>query len=229
MESKLMMVLVLGFVLGMKHALDADHVVAISTIASKSGSLMKSSLLGLFWGVGHTATLFLLGLMLLLFKISVPQKLALMVELAVGVMLIILGLSVARRLIKERVHFHFHAHGEVIHFHAHSHKDERGHEHQHKSLIVGVVHGLAGSAALMLLALSAVKSIPLGILYILLFGLGTISGMMILTTIIGLPFVFTAARFRKANDLIAALAGATSISLGLFIVYEIAWARALFF
>lgn len=229
MEPNLTIVLGLGLVLGMKHALDADHVAAVSTIVSKSGSLMKSSLVGLFWGLGHTATLFSVGLLLLLLKVSIPEKLALLAELAAGVMLVVLGLSLVRRLVRERLHCHFHSHGEGTHFHAHSHKDSVGHQHEHKSLIVGMVHGLAGSAAVLLLALSAVRSVLLGIIYILFFGLGTVIGMTILTSIISLPFIFTASRLKKVNELISALAGVTSIALGFFIIYQVGWVRALFF
>ncbi len=208
--------------MGMKHALDADHVVAVSTIVVENRKLWRSSLIGAFWGLGHTLTLLLVGIAILFFKLAIPEKLALGFEFAVGVMLVILGLLVARRIMRHRWHLHPHEHEGQSHLHWHSHTDTPEHHHAHlsmKSLLVGMVHGLAGSAALMLLVLTTMKSVGQGILYILVFGAGSIGGMMLLTTAISLPFLW-AARLEAAHRAITAVASLVSIGLGLTIMYE---------
>jgi high-affinity nickel permease len=218
----------LGFALGLKHALDADHVVAVSTIVSQTRSLKKSSLFGALWGAGHTTTLFLAGLVILIFKLAIPDKLALSFEFLVGMVLVILGVDVLRKIIRDKVHLHRHKHDRLIHAHFHSHKGSPLHSHSHRSFIVGMIHGLAGSAALMLLVLATVKSIFHGLLYILIFGIGSILGMLITSAIIGLPFVLTA-RFDRINNSVTILAGTISIVLGLIIMYEIGVVNGLFF
>jgi len=223
-EAPFAAILGLGLLLGMKHALDADHVVAVSTIVTENRKLWRSSLIGAFWGLGHTLTLLLVGIVILIFKLAIPEKLALGFEFAAGAMLVLLGLLVARRMVRDLWHVHFHEHEGQAHLHWHSHKDAPGHDHVHlpmKSLLVGMVHGLAGSAALMLLILATIKSVWQGILYVLVFGLGSIGGMMLLTTAISLPFLW-AARLEGARRAIAVLAGLTSIALGLTIMYETA-------
>ena len=122
----------LGFVLGLKHALDADHVVAISTIVSHTKNLKKSSLFGVIWGVGHATTLFLVGLAILIFKLAIPDKLALSFEFLVGIVLVILGIDVLRKIVKEKIHWHWHRHGKVIHTHFHSHERLPSHNHIHQ-------------------------------------------------------------------------------------------------
>ncbi len=206
----------------MKHALDADHVVAVSTIVVENRKLWRSSLIGAFWGLGHTLTLLLVGVAILVGKLSIPERVALVFELAVGAMLVILGLLVARRMVRERWHLHPHTHEGHAHVHWHSHKDAADHEHAHlpmKSLVVGMVHGLAGSAALMLLVLATIKSVWEGIFYILVFGVGSIGGMMLLTTAISVPLLW-AARLEKTQRAITVLVSVVSIGLGLAIMYE---------
>jgi len=217
----------LGFVLGLKHALDADHVVAISTIVSHTKSLKKSSLFGAIWGVGHTTTLFLVGLAILIFKLTIPDKLALSFEFLVGIVLVVLGIDVLRKIIKEKTHWHRHQHGKVRHTHFHSHEALSSHNHLHKSFIVGMVHGLAGSAALMLLVLTTVKSISQGLLYILVFGVGSILGMLLVSGVIGLSFLWTT-RFDGLHNGVKVLTGSISIVLGFIIMYQIGFVNGLF-
>lgn len=216
-------ILVLGFMLGLKHALDADHVVAVSAIVSENKNLRKSSLLGVFWGFGHTLTLLLVGLVVLVFKISIPENVALSLEFLVGVVLVVLGLTVLKK-----VHLHFHRHEEEKHIHIHSHKHENSHSHEHRSFAVGVVHGLAGSGALMLLILATIDTVWQGIFYILVFGLGSILGMLLISTVIGLPFAATA-NFEKLNMRIRVVAGIISILLGIAIIIEIGLVEGLFY
>lgn len=218
----------LGLVLGLRHALDADHVIAVSTIVSRTGSLKKSSLYGVMWGVGHTATLLLVGVLILGFKLALPDKLALSFEFIVGIVLVALGVDVIRKIRLEKLHLHEHTHDGDTHTHLHSHKEGHAHGHSHKSFIVGMIHGLAGSAALTLLVLTTVKSVMYGLLYILIFGIGSTAGMLLVSAVIGLPFIF-AARFDRIHGYIGALAGIISILFGLMLMYEIGFHQKLFF
>jgi ABC-type nickel/cobalt efflux system permease component RcnA len=230
METPFAAILGLGLLLGMKHALDADHVVAVSTIVTENRRLWRSALIGAFWGLGHTLTLLLVGIAILGLALTIPERVALSFEFAVGVMLVLLGLLVIRRMVRERWHLHAHEHQGQTHLHWHSHRDTAGHEHGHlpyKSLLVGMVHGLAGSAALMLLVLATIKSVWEGILYILVFGAGSIGGMMLITTVIGLPFIW-AARLERVHRVITAAAGLVSIGLGLVTMYAIGFEAGLF-
>jgi high-affinity nickel permease len=216
-------ILVLGFMLGLKHALDADHVVAVSAIVSENKDLKKSSLLGVFWGFGHTVTLLIVGLIVLLFKISIPENVALSLEFLVGVVLVVLGLTVL-----QKVHLHYHRHEGEKHVHVHSHGHENSHSHQHKSFAVGVVHGLAGSGTLMLLILATIDTVAQGVFYILIFGLGSILGMLLISTVIGLPFAATA-NFENLNMKIRVAAGIISVLLGVAIIIEIGLVEGLFY
>lgn len=220
MLLQLITLLSLGFILGLKHALDVDHVVAVSTIVSQTKSLKKSSLSGAIWGLGHTTTLFLVGLLILGLKLVLPEKLALSFEFLVGIVLVVLGTDVLRKVIKDKVHLHGHKHDNITHLHLHAHNTSQSHSHTHKSFIVGMFHGLAGSAALMLLVLPTVESMLQGLLFILIFGIGSILGMLITSTIIGLPFVFTT-KFDRINNIVKTVAGTLSIVLGFTIMYEI--------
>lgn len=217
----------LGFILGLKHALDADHVVAVSTIVSQVRGLKKSSLIGAAWGVGHSTTLLLVGLVILIFKLVIPNKVALFFEILVGFILVILGIGVLIKAIKEKIHLHKHKHDNTVHTHFHSHKESPSHIHMHKSFMVGMAHGLAGSAALMLLVLTTVKSVSWGLSFILIFGAGSILGMFILSGILSLPFLLTA-KFEKIHNNIKILVGIISIILGFTIIYENSFVNGLF-
>lgn len=227
METDAFAILLVGLILGIRHALDADHVVAVSTIISKNKNLLKSSILGAAWGLGHASTLLLVGLLVLIFKLSIPTKVALSMELAVGIILVILGLSVAKEFFIDKMHLHCHRHESNVHPHLHSHKDRSDHSHEHKmkseykTFLVGMVHGLAGSAALMLLVLTTVRTPYQGVLYILIFGLGSILGMVAISTIISLPFAYTTTKFEELNYKIRLTAGFISIFLGISIILTI--------
>jgi hypothetical protein len=226
-ELPFLTVLSLGFLLGAKHALDADHVVAISTIATEQRSLWRSSAVGFFWGVGHTLVLMLAGLAVLGFKLTISGEWARLFEAAVGLMLVGLGVSVGLTLWRERLHVHAHAHADgAAHLHVHSHQDGPHHAHLHryrleyKSLAVGMLHGLAGSAALLLLVLSTARTVLDGALYILTFGAGSIAAMVLLGIIMSLPFVFTPGYLVRTHLALRTLAGLASVSLGGIILYE---------
>jgi sulfite exporter TauE/SafE len=217
-----------GFLLGLKHATEADHLAAVSTIVSERRSLFGSAIIGGVWGLGHTISLFLAGVFVLLLKFQITERTEKFLECGVGVMLVLLGLNVLRKLLKGgHLHFHAHEHGERVHVHPHIHEREKDEPHTHhgfsfspRALIIGMVHGLAGSAALMLLIIPTIESQALGLLYIIVFGVGSIGGMMLMSFLVGLPFRLTASRFNRFNHILQSIAGLVSIALGLFIVYE---------
>ena len=219
----------LGLVLGLKHALDADHVVAVSTIVSQTKELKRSSLYGILWGLGHTTTLLISGLAILLLKLTIPSKLALSFEFIVGIVLVILGIDVLVKLWRDKPHLHKHQHeeGELVHTHIHTHKASEFHSHTHKSFLIGMLHGLAGSGSLVLLALASAHSVGQGILFILIFGIGSIIGMLITSTIIGLPFVLTM-RFDSVNKVVRLVAGVVSVGLGIVVMLEVGIMGGLF-
>jgi len=227
-DSHILSLLSLGFLLGLNHALDADHVAAILTIATENRTFWRSSLIGFCWGVGHTVILLVVGTAVLLFKLTIPSAWAKLFEVAVGVMLVGLGLSVAFALWRERVHLHAHRHnhGEQ-HRHLHSHSHGAHHDHLHrfrleyKSLAVGMVHGLAGSAALLLLVLAAVPSLGVGLVYILVFGAGSILGMVFLATAMSIPFAMSAERTARVHQTLRVAAALFSIVLGSTILFEL--------
>ena len=231
MDASIIAALTLGFSLGLRHALDADHLVAVSTIVSEHKSLSRSSLIGTFWGLGHTASLLAVGLAVILLRVSIPEHVGPWLEMPVAVMLIALGGHAVWSVARERglrVHVHTHSHDDAPpHSHLHLHSG-KSHDHRHRILrmgrkpfIVGMVHGLAGSAALMLAVLATVPSAALGLVYIAVFGIGSVGGMLLMSLLIGLPFVATARRFSTINGLIRLLAGLFSIIFGMILAWKL--------
>lgn len=194
---------VLGFILGLKHAFEPDHMIAVSTIVLEQKNPLKAALVGTFWGIGHTTTLFITGIALLPLKLAIPQNLSLSFEFLVGVMLTILGFR-------------------TIHRHTHFHESKPAHRKHHTSLVIGGLHGLAGSGALMLLVLSTIPSLIEGLYYILLFGAGSILGMTAMSFLVGLPFLYSAGRFPQIEKILRLIAGFLSILFGLFVIYQMA-------
>ena len=218
-------VLTTGFVIGLRHALDADHLAAVSAIVSDRKSIWSSSIVGGLWGVGHTISLFVIGAMVILLKITISETAETYLEAAVGVMLVVLGLNVLRKLFTaEKLHAHEHSHNGHSHSHIHLHepheKPARHHSFSPRSVVVGMVHGLAGSAGLMLLILPTIDSRTLAMGFILIFGIGSIGGMIVMSFLMGLPLHFTATRFLMVNKGIRVLAGLFSFGLGMMNVYE---------
>jgi sulfite exporter TauE/SafE len=257
----LLSVVVLGFFLGMRHATDPDHVVAVTTIVSRERSVAAAALIGILWGIGHTLTILLVGGAIILFGIVIPPRMGLTMELSVAFMLILLGLlnlTGFMRWIAERpmpnpshggdAHAHVHRHGDFVHTHRHGHAPAtHGHAENAtplgrldqafhrlgayqliRPLVVGVVHGLAGSAAVALLVLAAIPSPAWGIAYLLVFGVGTIVGMMLVTAASSLPFTYTTRRFSQVHHLLAVASGVLSVAFGLFLVYRIGFVDGLF-
>jgi len=233
-DAQVITVLSLGFVLGARHALDADHVVAVSTILSRRPDLRASGFIGFCWGFGHTAVLLLVGLVVITLKITIPEPLAQIFEFGVGLMLVMLGAALAMTIVREGWHLHAHEHDGERHLHLHSHQRRSDHAHGHwlrrslQPLFVGMVHGLAGSAALMLMVLSTVSTLWEGVAYILVFGVGSILGMMLLGLVISLPLVFSASFGRRAQMTMQGLASLGSIGLGLAMMSRIGLGESLF-
>ena len=230
----------LGFILGVKHALDADHLIAVSTIVGERKGFWSSSIVGALWGLGHTASLLIVGLIVIAFHFQIPDKVALTMEFGVAMMLIILGLNVFWK-IRKGATFHVHMHEHHHHVHVHPHLHEVGIEHQHsradlhhhavkvgkKPFIIGMVHGMAGSAALMLVGLATISSQTLALLYIAIFGFGSVGGMFLMSALIGLPFSFTA-KHKQINTIVQMTAAIMSVGFGLFYAWRIGVVEGLF-
>ncbi len=219
-----------GFLLGLKHATDADHIVAISTIVSEKKNARAASAVGMMWGLGHTLALLVVGLGVILMKTQIPDHVASLLEFAVGVMLVFLGVRLFVRLRRARtIHFHVHEHDGYRHAHLHIHEkgvDDPPHTHHgfsfdHRSLLIGLVHGMAGSAALMLLVLTTISSTWLAIAYILIFGVGSIGGMMAMSFFLALPVALIGSRFEKMQRSVQFFAASLSVIFGLIIMWEI--------
>jgi len=216
--------LLIGFLIGMRHALEADHVAAVASLVSRPGNRNDALKQGAVWGLGHTITLFLFGSVAILIDSAISEQLASTLEFAVGLMLIFLGFDVLRRLSKERVHFHLHQHDQnTHHFHAHSHAGEKEHansKHQHahgfpkRALLVGLMHGMAGSAALIILTLHTVQSPLTGLLYLLCFGIGSIIGMAVLSVIIAIPLRYSSNGLTWLYNGLQVIVGVATLSLG---------------
>ena len=217
--------------MGIKHAIEPDHVIAVSTIASKSKKLWQASLAGVFWGIGHTATLFLIGIIFILMKGDIPVKWSMSLEFLVGIMLVYLGITTIFSF--KNIHVHKHQHDGDEHKHVHSHENSGKHEHKHqhdtylKSMLIGLVHGLAGSGAMVLLTMSTVKSVGEAAIYILIFGAGTVIGMLFFTTILGIPFMLSKKR-RTINRTLSITTGAISTIFGIYYMYNLGVTEGLF-
>ena len=240
-ELGLIAALALGIILGLRHALDPDHVVAVSTIVSEYRNPLRSFWVGISWGLGHTTTLFVIGIVIIALRLTIPDRLALFLEFAVGIMLVGLGAQVIYNFQKKKVHQHAHGHEEDAHTHFHSHVENPAHSPEHhgargvgkpffrkKSYFIGTVHGLAGSAALTLLVLTYIESPLVGLAYIALFGLGSVLSMGIVTIFISFPFVFSAGRLPSLNRYIQLGVGVLSILFGGFMMYQIGFVDGLF-
>jgi ABC-type nickel/cobalt efflux system permease component RcnA len=200
MEQSLVATLMLGFGLGLQHSLDADHLVAVSTLVGRGRSLSRSAAVGALWGLGHTAALLVAAGAVVALRLTISPRVADALETCVGVMLIVLGGDLLVRALRGelRVHSHPHVHQGGMHRHLHVHVPPVAtHEHAHdgpirRPFLVGVVHGLAGSAAVMLAVLGTIGNAWSALLYVLIFGCGTVIGMLALSTVLGVPFVLGA-------------------------------------
>jgi ABC-type nickel/cobalt efflux system permease component RcnA len=237
----------LGLVFGLKHATEVDHVVAVSTIVSEHRNVFRAALVGALWGAGHTASLVIVGVLVLGFRVAIPLQVANWLEFGVALMIIALGVLALARVLRKRsdVHLHRHTHDGQSHVHLHFHEQGTKHaqaaasvssspSHSHaisklgfKPLLVGAMHGLAGSAALTLLVLTQIQSVSMGLLYLAMFGLGSTLGMLLMSGLIGLPFALSARRLSGFNYGLQTVAGGLSIAFGLWYAYETAVVKSL--
>jgi high-affinity nickel permease len=265
-------ILAVGFFLGMRHATDPDHVIAVTTIVSNQRSGMRAALIGAFWGVGHTLTILVVGAGIILFDLVIPVRLGLSMELSVAVMLVVLGVVNIAAFLRSlpaaspdfevdtlehshleheavvHSHSHPHQHGGFIHSHPHAHEPE-SHPHGSSStplarldralgklgvyqylrpLLVGIVHGLAGSAAVALLVLTTIRNSHWAIAYLLLFGVGTVAGMMLITLGIASTFRAVSKVRQNISGTLAMASGLLSVAFGLVVAYQICVVSGLF-
>jgi high-affinity nickel-transport protein len=271
--TSVLLLLGIGFFLGMRHATDPDHVVAVSTIVSREKSIVRAGWIGLLWGAGHTLTILVVGAAIILFGIVIPPRVGLALEFSVALMLIFLGvlnLTGAMRWISEKFspahpclqvhHSHVHVHDGHFHFHAHTHGEPvqpgastncDGHGEHHddeiepphwlrapveqlglfhtlRPLLVGIVHGLAGSAAVALLVLGTIREARWAIFYLLVFGLGTIAGMMLMTLAFAVPMTAAGRKFGWLGRSMVTATGVLSVAFGLAVAYQIGFVDGLF-
>jgi ABC-type nickel/cobalt efflux system permease component RcnA len=245
----------LGLLLGMRHATDPDHVIAVTTILSRERRLAVAARIGIIWGLGHTVTVLMVGAAIIIFKIAIPTRLGLAMEFAVAVVLILLGVGAAAGVVRKAanrmrggpssdaglvVHAHAHTHDGATHVHPHVHvgayDDATHHDHRIpadalptfaarrpllRSFAVGLVHGLAGSAAIALLVLSAIPNPVWATLYLAIFCIGTIVGMGLITTAIATPFVVVSRQASWIRQGLVTGSGLLSFGFGLFLAYQI--------
>jgi high-affinity nickel permease len=254
-------IIAVGFFLGMRHATDPDHVIAITTIVTRQQKLARAALTGAFWGIGHTLTILVVGAAIIIFEVVIPTRLGLSMELSVGFMLILLGVMNVAGFVRAMpsaamqengqpgvIHSHPHAHGDYIHSHPHGHSPE-SHPHRPnrtplalmdrlfgklavyrpiRPFVIGVVHGLAGSAAVALLVLTTIPNPRWAVAYLLLFGLGTVAGMMLITMSIASAFTFLGRGRAKFSQRLAFVSGLLSLAFGMLLVYQIGFGHGLF-
>jgi hypothetical protein len=255
----------LGLLLGMRHATDPDHVIAITTILSRERRLAVAARIGIVWGLGHTLTVLMVGAAIIVFKIAIPARLGLAMEFAVAIVLILLGVGAAAGLVRIAaarmrggsslredlvVHAHTHTHDGATHAHPHVHvghleEVEHAMHHDHRipvealpsfrarrpmlrSFGVGLVHGLAGSAAIALLVLSAIPDPLWATLYLAIFCVGTVIGMALITTAIATPFIVVSRRASWIRQTLVTGSGLLSFGFGLFLAYQIGIVDRLF-
>jgi high-affinity nickel permease len=242
-------IVALGFLLGMRHATDPDHVIAVSTIVSREGEVRRAALIGAAWGLGHTFTILVVGSGMILFRIALPARIGLAMELAVGLMLILLGIRNLGGLFRWSAEHVGLCSKQKDEEQYHGHPLEDGHSHNAelipvavmdrwfkrssfylwaRPLIIGIVHGLAGSAAIALLVLSTIPNVRWAVAYLAVFGLGTILGMILITTLIGSTLAYGNKRFLRVGRHFGWAAGLISVGFGLFIAYQIGLVEGLF-
>lgn len=220
-HTELLTALGVGFLLGLRHAFDADHLAAVSTVLAERPSLRASGAVGFWWGIGHTATLMAVGAIVLASGLHLPPQFETMAEAGVALVLIVLGGSLAWKLHRERWHLHSHDHDGGRHLHLHSHSVIEDHRHRHwmacsiRPLCIGMAHGLAGSAAVLLMIVSTTDRLAEGLLTIAVFGVGSIVGMMAIGVTLSLPLVCSLAVSRRFFVTLQGCASAASLLVGL--------------
>jgi len=229
-------VLSIGLVFGLKHATEVDHVVAISTIVSREKNVFRSAVVGALWGAGHTASLLIVSVIVLSLRVAIPERVSGWLEFGVALMITSLGISALWRAVRKNaeVHVHQHGHDGLSHAHVHFHENYNktapaSHSpHSHvvsligwKPVLIGMMHGFAGSGALTLLLLTQISSSLLGFLYVGTFGFGSIVGMLLMSGLIGLPFAFSSREVPHVHQALQPLAAVVSICFGIWYAYRV--------
>lgn len=246
----LVSIVVFGFFLGMRHATDADHVVAVTAIVARHGTVKHAAWIGASWGIGHTLTILTVGGAIILFGWVIPPRIGLSMELSVGLVLILLGIMNLTSIVqwvnatflskplrgKDHSHSHSHANDRTAHPHDPEHASvnwfdrhfgRMGFYQVARPLIVGIVHGLAGSAVVALMVLTTIRDPLWAIVYLLVFGVGTIAGMMLITMAVGLTFS-RASRSSVLNQGVRVASGLISLAFGIYLAYKFGLAKGLF-
>ncbi|OGH13016.1 MAG: hypothetical protein A2687_01230 [Candidatus Levybacteria bacterium RIFCSPHIGHO2_01_FULL_38_26] len=230
-------VLGFGFLLGLRHATDADHVVAITTLLGKHGKIKHSTIIGILWGIGHSITVTLIAIPIIFFSLVISPSLELALEFLVGVMLVLLGIftltgiteKVSKRFTPVSIHRHPHkAKSGSDHSHFHFHISKLISENIHhigiyqtiRPIIIGLIHGLAGSAAVAILILSTINNPLHSAFYLFLFHFGVIFGMMIITTFLGASVILVKRKSENLHRYLITASGVLSFGFGLFVMYE---------
>lgn len=230
----------IGLLFGLKHATEVDHVVAVSTIVSQHRNVWRSAIVGALWGAGHTAALLLTGIFVLSLRVAIPERVSNWLEICVALMIIGLGSAALWRALRKRgdVHVHEHSHDGVSHVHIHFHDQQTRHQprrtHTHavarvglKPILIGAVHGLAGSGALTLLILAQIESMWQGLLYLAVFGIGSIAGMLLMSGLIGVPFALTSRKLTRFHHRLQTAAAVVSLAFGFWYAYGLVFANVL--
>lgn len=245
MYTELLSILGLSFLLGIRHATDADHVVAITTIVAKEKrGILNSALIGILWGIGHATTVTLVAIPIIIYSFTVPPRLGLSLEFAVGLMLVVLGSlnlagitsKILHRLTKITAHKHSHSHASQEHSHFHLHSLDSVSDTIHhlgmftvlRPIVIGLVHGLAGSTAIALLILSTIHNPRLSVFYLFIFNIGVIGGMMIITLGLGTSITLAKQKSKAVNRYLSIVSGILSLAFGLYIMYQIGIKDGLF-
>jgi high-affinity nickel-transport protein len=253
----LLVLVSLGLVLGMRHATDPDHVIAVTTILSRTRRVRDAALIGLLWGVGHGVTVLLVGGLIVVFGLVIPRRVGLTMELGVALMLVVLGWLNLRGVLTwahaassrhGTPHAHPHRHGDYVHTHVHGHGTaSHGHGDDEtpqarldrafsrlglyralRPMVVGVLHGMAGSAAVALLVLATIRDPVWAVSYLVVFGIGTIAGMMLITGALALPFARVAVGLPRLHRSIGLASGAASLVFGIVLIYHVGFLEGLF-
>ena len=252
-------IVAVGFFLGMRHATDPDHMIAVTAIVTRQRQFSRAALIGAFWGAGHTLTILAVGAVIILFDVAIPVRLGLSMELSVAFMLVLLGVMNVVAFLRSTpaspaepgsavLHSHPHAHGDYVHTHTHGHAPE-AHSHRLdqtplarldrlfgklalyrplRPFVIGVVHGLAGSAAVALLVLATIRNPRWAVAYLLVFGLGTVAGMMLITLSMAKALSFLGKGRQKFSHRLGLASGLLSLAFGVLLVYQIGFAGGLF-
>lgn len=235
-------ILALGFLVGLRHATDADHVVAVNTVTAKQKHIRGAAVVGILWGIGHSITVTLVGIPIIFFSLKIPDKIGLGLEFSVGTMLVVLGIinlygmrSQILQTIAKIVHKHSHSHLDIEHNHLHIHLKNDSNETHHLSfpqiirpIFIGLIHGLAGSSAIAILILTTIHNSLLAAVYLLIFHIGVIIGMMIITTLLGASIAMASKRIAFLQKYLVAGSGLLSFIFGLYIMYQIGFKERLF-